>query len=137
MSMKAGRDYVDYLQDILGHAEAAIGFVATISDSEALAADRRTFWAVIRALEVIGEAARHVPADFRQAHPEIAWRGMTGMRDKVIHDYFGVDAAVVWRTVKEDLPPLCEAIRRVLEDWDDGDSSSAHGDCEPAGDAPK
>lgn len=69
---------------------------------------------MIRALDVVGEAARHIPIEFRQAHPEIAWRGMAGMRDKVIHDYFGVDAAVVWRTVKEELPTLCESIRTIL-----------------------
>lgn len=114
--MKGSRDYVDHLRDIVEHAEAAIEFVAALPNHEALAADRRTFWAVIRALEVIGEAARHVPADFRHAHPEISWRGMTGMRDKVIHDYFGVDAAVVWRTVREDLPPVCESLRGHLAD---------------------
>ena len=112
--MKEGRDYVDYLRDILEHADAAIEFVAATPDVAALAADRRTFWAVIRALEVIGEAARHIPSEFRQAHPEVSWRGMTGMRDKVIHDYFGVDATVVWRTVHEDLPPVCDAMRRIL-----------------------
>lgn len=108
------RDFSDYLRDILEHAEAAIEFIKDVPDVQALADDRRTFWAVIRALEVVGEAARHVPADFRQAHPEVAWRGMTGMRDKVIHDYFGVDATVVWRTVKDELPPLCITIRALL-----------------------
>jgi len=99
--MKDAREFVDYLRDILEHAEAAIEFGNDVPDVQALAADRRTLWALIRALEVIGEAARHVPSEFRQAHPEIPWRGMTGMRDKVIHDYFGVDPTVVWRTVKE------------------------------------
>jgi uncharacterized protein with HEPN domain len=112
--MKDARDFVDYLHDILAHADAAIEFVAAAPDAQTLAGDRRTLWAVIRALEVVGEAARHIPIEFRQAHPEIAWRGMTGMRDKVIHDYFGVDAAVVWRTVKEELPTLCESIRTIL-----------------------
>ena len=112
--MKDGREFVDYLRDILEHAEAAIDFVADTADATELENDRRTFWAVIRALEVIGEAARHIPAEFRQAHPEIAWRGMTGMRDKVIHDYFGVDSAVVWRTVREELPPLCTSIRALI-----------------------
>lgn len=117
--MKGDRDCVDYLRDIVEHAEAAANFVAATPDFEALAADRRTFWAVIRALEVIGEAARHVPPEVRTAHPEVPWRGMTGMRDKVIHDYFGVDAAVVWRTVNEDLPPMCLAVRQILEKLDD------------------
>ena len=112
--MKEARDFVDYLHDILEHADAAIEFVAAAPDAQTLADDRRTLWAVIRALEVVGEAARHIPIEFRQAHPEIAWRGMAGMRDKVIHDYFGVDAAVVWRTVKEELPTLCESIRTIL-----------------------
>ena len=67
-------------------------------------------------MEVVGEAARHIPVEFRASHPEVPWRGMTGMRDKVIHDYFGVDAAVVWRTVQEDLPPLGKTIRQILHD---------------------
>ncbi|MCX6941747.1 MAG: DUF86 domain-containing protein, partial [Verrucomicrobia bacterium] len=85
--MKGERDYVDYLRDIVDHADAAADFVAALPDYESLAADRRTFWAVIRALEVVGEAARHIPVEFRASHPEVPWRGMTGMRDKVIHDY--------------------------------------------------
>lgn len=112
--MKNFRVFDDYLRDIVEHAEAAIEFLNEVSDADALAKDRRTFWAVIRALEVIGEAARHVPPEFREAHQEISWRGMTGMRDKVIHGYFGVDAGVVWQTVKHELPPLCVAIRRLL-----------------------
>lgn len=113
--MRRDREFEDFLRDILLHAEAAIEFTEGKADAVALEEDRRTFWAVIRALEVIGEAARHVPGDFRQAHPEIAWRGMTGMRDKVIHDYFGVDAHVVWQTVRQELPPLCHALRALLE----------------------
>jgi uncharacterized protein with HEPN domain len=70
--------------------------------------------AVVRALEVIGEAAMHVAPAFRRGHPEIPWRGMAGMRDKVIHGYSGVDAAVVWRTVKEDLPRVREAVQSLL-----------------------
>ena len=117
--MKHERVFDDYLRDILEHAEAAMEFLEDWDDAEGLAKDRRTFWAVIRALEVIGEAARHIPSEFRQAHPEISWRGMTGMRDKVIHDYFGVDVGVVWRTVKEELPPLCDSIQRLLPPADE------------------
>ena len=78
--------------------------------------DEKTLPAVVRALGVIGEAAKRIPRDFRDRHPSIPWRGMTEMRDKVIHEYFGVDAAVVWRTVREDLPLLRESIAQVLSD---------------------
>ena len=113
--MKLKRDYRDYLRDILIHAEAAIEFAAKFNNAHELEGDLRSYWAVVRALEVIGEAARHFPADFKKSHSEIFWRGMSGMRDKVIHDYFGVDAEVVWRTVKDDLPELCSKVREILE----------------------
>lgn len=70
--------------------------------------------AVVRALEVIGEAAEHVAPAVRREHPETPWRGTAGMRDKIIHGYFGVDAAVVWRTVKGDLPCVREATKSFL-----------------------
>ena len=76
--------------------------------------DKKIQDAVVRRLEVIGEAAKRIPKDFRDRYPRIPWRGMSGMRDKVIHEYFGVDAAVVWRTVREDLPPLRESIAQAL-----------------------
>jgi uncharacterized protein with HEPN domain len=104
----------DYLRDIFEYAEKAERFMVSVPSAEALARDEKTLLAVVRALEVIGEAAKHVSPAFRRAHPEIPWRGMTGMRDKVIHGYFGVDAAVVWRTVREDLPRVREATRLLL-----------------------
>ena len=94
----------------LEYAEKAVVFLEDTSVLEDLQNDERTLLAVVRALEVVGEAAKHIPRDFRDRYPHIAWRGMTGMRDKVIHEYFGVDAAVLRRTVKEDLSPLCESI---------------------------
>lgn len=110
----SARTSEDYLQDVCDYAEKAERFMASIPSAEALASDERTLLAVVRALEVIGEAAKHVAPAFCREHPEIPWRGMAGMRDKVIHGYFGVDAAVVWRTVKEDLPRVREAVRSLL-----------------------
>jgi uncharacterized protein with HEPN domain len=104
----------DYLQDVIDYAEKAERFMATIANPEELARDEKTLLAVVRALEVIGEATKHVAASFRREHPEVPWRGMAGMRDKVIHGYFGVDAAVVWRTVTEDLPAVREAVKALL-----------------------
>jgi len=68
--------------------------------------------AVIRNFEIIGEATRKVSEEYKQVHFEVPWKAMSGMRDKLIHDYIGVDIAVIWKTIKEDLPPL----RKKLED---------------------
>ena len=114
--MTSERTSEDYLRDILDYAEKAERFLLGIPSAEALQEDERTLLAVVRALEVVGEAAKRVSQDLRRKHPQVPWRGMTGMRDKVIHGYFGVDVEVVWRTVHEDLPPLRKAISALLAD---------------------
>lgn len=85
----------------------------------AFSADRRTNLTVIRALEIIGEAARHIPASVRRLYPQVPWQDMVAMRNKLIHDYFGVDLEVLWRTVQEDLPRLSDAIRQALANTED------------------
>ena len=71
----------------------------------------------MRALEIVGEAAKKVPADVREAYPEIPWREIAGTIDKLIHDYIGVNLSVVWRTIQDDLPPLIENLETVLRDF--------------------
>lgn len=71
----------------------------------------------IRQIEIIGEAVRHVLKDLRKTYPEVPWDDIAGMRDKPIHDYFGVDLEKVWLTAKEDLPPLKEKILEILKDY--------------------
>jgi uncharacterized protein with HEPN domain len=63
---------------------------------------------------VIGEAAAHIPDDVAEAHPEIAWNLMRGMRNRLVHDYFGMDPEIIWDTVQNDLPPLVEPLKRIL-----------------------
>ena len=81
--------------------------------------DRRNNLAVVRALEVMGEAAQHIPANVRRSYPEIPWQDIVDMRNKLIHENLGVDLEVLWRTVQEDLPPLRDEIRGMLVEMDD------------------
>jgi len=71
----------------------------------------------IRQIEIVGEAVRHVSKDLRRTYPEVPWEDIAGMRDKLIHDYFGVDLEKVWLTAKEDLPPLKKKVLEILKDF--------------------
>ena len=113
--MKLKREYVDYGRDIRDAAEKAQLFVAGI-DFETFQANDEKVFAVIRALEIIGEASKKIPASIRKRYPEVPWAAMAGMRDKLAHDYFGVNLRMLWETVQNDLSPLSKAITRLVED---------------------
>ncbi len=109
----SGRLSVEYLNDILDAARKAMSFVDGVSYEQFRNNDEKLS-AVIRKLEVIGEAAKSIPAVLRKRYPSIPWRSVSGMRDKLIHAYFGVDLERVWETVRDDLPPLIETIETML-----------------------
>lgn len=71
--------------------------------------------ALIRNFTVIGEASRHIPEDIQERHPEVPWSSMRGMRNLVVHEYFGVDVKILWDTLQEDLPDLSENLKQMLE----------------------
>ena len=109
------RDISIYVKDILENMERAEKFVGGMS-YENFVEDTRTNFAVVRCIEIMGEAAKHVPESTRQKYLEIPWKDIAGMRDKVIHFYFGVNFERVWMVVKEDVPKIKPLVREVLED---------------------
>lgn len=108
------RDASIYLRDILENMERAVRFVGEL-DYEEFKSDEKTFYAVIRCIEIIGEASKNLPDTVKKQHPGIPWRDMAGMRDKTIHSYFGVNPIRVWQVVKEDLPELKPDIMKALK----------------------
>jgi uncharacterized protein with HEPN domain len=124
--MTPRREPTDYLRDILDATEKAHRFIVGM-DFDAFRSDDKTTFAVIRALEIIGEAVKSVPEDVRARFPGVEWRAAAGMRDKLTHAYFGVDLEVVWRTVKEVLPGFRTDVARVLDtlERDPGDEMNA------------
>ncbi|MCD4845777.1 MAG: DUF86 domain-containing protein [Methanosarcinales archaeon] len=80
--------------------------------------DKKTINAVVRSLEVIGEAAKKIPDNSRDNYSEIPWKRMAGMRDKLIHEYFGIDLEIVWEVIDNELPPIKPSIKQMLEDLD-------------------
>jgi hypothetical protein len=75
--------------------------------------DDKTVDSVVRNLEVIGEAARNMPQDVKGSHPEVPWDEIIGMRNKIAHEYFGIDHQIIWKTIQDDLPILLRQINRI------------------------
>jgi uncharacterized protein with HEPN domain len=103
------------LEDMLLSMEKITSYIKEM-DKDAFVKDARTVDAVVRNLEIIGEAASRIPEEFRINHPQIPWRRATGLRNRVIHEYFGVDLDIVWSVITLDLPPMKSGVQQILDD---------------------
>ena len=108
------RELSVYLEDILASLLKIEEYTGGISEED-FSGNSQIQDAVLRRLEVIGEAAKHIPEDFRRQYPEIPWKKMSGLRDVLIHEYFGVNLKRVWRLVQNDIGKLKRQIEQVKD----------------------
>jgi len=112
------RDFLDYLEDMVEYVGKAVHFTEGMEYDE-FVRDEKTALAVVKALEIVGEAAEKIPAHVKERHPRIPWREMAGMRDRLTHGYFSVDLSIVWKVVKDRLPALKSSLEEVIRDYED------------------
>ncbi len=108
------RTYQDYFKDILEAIIDISNFVDDLTFNE-FTNDKKTINAVIRSLEIIGEASKKVSQEFKDKSRNIPWKEMAGMRDKMIHGYFDLDLVTIWETVQNDIPPLKPLFKKLLK----------------------
>jgi uncharacterized protein with HEPN domain len=111
-------EYLDHVEDILDAMDKAEALLEGVTFNQ-FETDFRINFAVVRALEIIGEATKRLPEELRKEYPQVPWKGMAGMRDRIIHGYDNVDLQIVWDVVERDIPNIRPTIRRILEDHGD------------------
>lgn len=109
----SNRSYQAFLKDILEACDRARSYTENMTYEQFLA-DTRTQDAVIRNIEIIGEAIKQLPESLRETYPDVSWANAARMRDRLIHHYFGMNLDVVWSVVRQDLPVLYEQIREIV-----------------------
>lgn len=105
---------LEYLRHILDETEYIVSQIEQL-DYNAFILNETLKRAFVRSIEIIGEATKKLPDELKQRHPYIQWKEMAGMRDRLIHDYFGIDYDIVWDVVKNKIPLLLKNVRQILE----------------------
>ncbi len=109
------REYLFFLKDILDAIEKIEEFVGNMGFDE-FTKDDKTVSAVIRKLEIIGEATKYLPAELRRKYPDLPWSSMAKLRDRLIHGYFVVDYEIIWNVIKKELPLLKPKLEKILKE---------------------
>lgn len=111
------RDFLLYCSDILDSGNAILEYIGYMSFEE-FCKDRKTYSAVIREFEIIGEAVVKIPEEIKQKYNKIEWQDIKEFRNILIHEYFGVDLEIVWNAIQDDLPYLLDAVNEILDKKD-------------------
>jgi uncharacterized protein with HEPN domain len=110
-------EFLDYIEDILDAMEKTEILISDIAFDQ-FSADFRINFAVVRALEIIGEATKRLPQSLRDEYPDVPWKDMAGMRDRIIHGYDHVDLRIVWDTVTKSIPVIQPDLAKILRDYE-------------------
>jgi len=119
---KQERDWRMYADDMISFAEKVLAYTAGLERSQ-LEASGLTYDATVRNLELIGEAATHIPASVREFAPHIQWREIIAMRNRLIHGYLGIDNDTLWSVIREDIPPLLDDLLALKKSADENQIS--------------
>ena len=107
------RNWLLFIEDILESNKKIQNYLKELTIEE-FKKDDKTIDAIVRNLEIIGEATKNIPEEIKNKHPDIYWKGMTGLRNRIIHAYFDVDLDIIWKIIKDELPILDEKIKKII-----------------------
>ncbi len=106
------RNWHFFLEDILESMDLIADYIQGM-DYDRFKNDRKTIDAVVRNLEIIGEAARNIPEDVRNNYRDVDWKGIVGLRNRIAHEYFGIDTSIIWNIISVELPPFKKKLQKI------------------------